>query len=77
MELCCKVRYPNQAVAEIALKHFQASCRRRGSKVPTGTYWCPGCRCWHLTSKSSSRPAPWQGKGQTGRASGKAAAAKP
>ena len=77
MDSCNKVRHPSQAVAEIALNQSQAICRRRGSKVPTGTYWCPVCRCWHLTSKSPSRPAPWQRKGQTGRARGNAAAAKP
>lgn len=77
MDTCHKVRHPNRVAAEIALKHFQASCRRRGSKIPTGTYWCATCLGSHVTSKSPSRPASWQRKGQTGRARGKAAAAKP
>lgn len=76
MGSCHKVRHPSQAVAEIALRHAQESCRRRGSKLPTGTYWCPVCRSWHLTSKSPSRRAPWQRKGQRERASGTAADAK-
>lgn len=56
---CFKVPYSSRPIAEFALRRVQASCRRRGRKVPTGTYWCAECRGWHLTSKSPSRPAPW------------------
>jgi hypothetical protein len=59
MGQCSKVRYASKAQAELALKHVQLSCRRRGRTVPTGSYWCAGCRSWHLTSKSPSRSAPW------------------
>jgi len=74
---CQKVAYANQPQAEFALKHVQISCRRRGRKVPTGSYWCASCRRWHLTSKSSSRPAPWQRPRQMDLPRGKAATAKP
>lgn len=77
MAACSKIRYSNQTVAEKALKCFQDTCRRPGTKMPTGTYWCAACRSWHLTSKSPSRPAPWARKRQTDRARGSAAAAKP
>ena len=56
---CLKISYASRPVAERALKRVQASCRRRGRKIPTGSYWCGECRRWHLTSKSPSRPAPW------------------
>ncbi len=35
MAVCSKVRFSNQPLAEKALKGFQDTCRRRGSKVPT------------------------------------------
>jgi hypothetical protein len=73
---CSKVRYPSQLTAELALKRFAARCRQRGSRVPTGSYWCGPCSSWHLTSKSPSRPAPWTTKRYTVRATGSAATAK-
>ncbi len=77
MRPCSKIPYSSQQSAEYALKHVRVSCRRRGRKVPTGTYWCSECRTWHLTFKSPSRPAPWQTARHTGRPSGKAATANP
>ena len=74
---CCKVRYPNQAVAEIALKTLPGALPSQGHQGPDWdllVLWLP-LLAPHL--ESSSRPAPWARKGQTGRASGKAAVAKP
>lgn len=58
--MCSKKPYPNRYAAEHALNAIQARSRSCGKKPPTGSYWCPCCRQWHLTSKSKSRPAPWQ-----------------
>jgi hypothetical protein len=57
---CSKIRYPNRWSAESALRAIQQKKRGKSSVAPTGAYWCPSCRAFHLTSESLSRPAPWE-----------------
>ncbi len=56
---CAKKSYPNQWSAERALRAIQNHSRAQGRKPPTGSYWCPHCKTWHLTSKSKSRTPTW------------------
>jgi hypothetical protein len=60
MVVCQKVAYSNRWSAQRALAAVRDKQARRDRKLPTGTYWCSTCRAWHLTSKSPSRPVPWQ-----------------
>lgn len=55
MPLCTKVPYATQWRAEVALRAIRQKGAALDKKMPTGTYWCRSCRCWHLTSKSESR----------------------
>lgn len=59
MLICAKKSYSSQWSAERALGAVQDYCRSHGRKPPTGSYWCPNCKAWHLTSKSKSRTPSW------------------
>ena len=54
---CNKIPYQSQPQAELALKAIQK--KRRSTRRELGSYLCPDCRRWHLTSKSSSQVPPW------------------
>ena len=73
MSECSKVRHAHKQAALAALRVIRRQAIKRGRGGPTGAYWCPRCRYWHLTSKSITRPAPWErttggALGQPGRA---------
>lgn len=59
MHVCPKVPFRTQLKAELALRSIRRRNAVRGRKCPTGTYLCPACKSWHLTSKSPSQKPPW------------------
>jgi hypothetical protein len=59
MPSCSKICYATQDVAEFHLGAIRRINGRRGKRCPTGSYLCPYCRAWHLTSHSRSQVAPW------------------
>lgn len=60
MSGCPKVHYPSRNDAERYMGVIAKKCAARGRKAPTGAYLCRECRCWHLTSKSTSQVPPWE-----------------
>lgn len=62
MSECSKIRHQRKQAALAALAAIQRSADARGSDGPRGAYWCGPCQSWHLTSKSATRPAPWERK---------------
>jgi hypothetical protein len=59
MHACTKVPFRTQLKAELALRSIRRRNAVPGRKCPTGTYLCPACKSWHLTSKSPSQKPPW------------------
>jgi hypothetical protein len=57
---CSKKPHSTRWSAECALRAIQRQNRARDRTAPTGTYWCRNCKAWHVTSKSASRPPPWE-----------------
>lgn len=62
MDSCDKIRYDSLVEACAALRAIRRRSVARGRKSPTGAYFCCTCRCWHLTSKSSTRVPTWMRK---------------
>lgn len=58
MDPCAKVPHQtlNAALAAMAEIRRHAPAGRR---VPTGAYWCPPCRQWHLTSHGKTTVPTW------------------
>ena len=54
----CKKPYRTQFEAERALTALRKKPSR--ARKETGSYLCPKCGHWHLTSKSASQVAPWR-----------------
>lgn len=60
MQTCSKISYLTQRKAEFHLRIIARYNRHRNKTVPTGSYFCPYCRAFHLTSHGPSQLPPWQ-----------------
>lgn len=52
----------------LAMRAIRRKKPARGLNGPTGAYFCPKCKGWHLTSKSRTQTPPWE-KGRSMRRS--------
>jgi len=59
MSDCWKTPYDSCGEATAAMRAIKRRNTARGRKSPTGAYFGPTCKRWHLTSKSATRTPPW------------------